>query len=194
MASAKRVNRWPSFDGLPAASYQRPNGKRCVLFGYDIAAEVGFEVTSRRLHQVRVGYEVIGNKAIFLGMLLNDENRGSGQGERLIEYFMQHVGAIEGEFAGTGLIHKPLISLQLGRVGLQAEEADFRAMLLPRSKYGTNSDVPNIMVLEDRVEDRNRVVDGVDSNRFYREVEPTTAKFTYPSGGHEILLHTAFTE
>lgn len=194
MVSAKKINRWPDFQGQPAASYERHNGKRCVLFGDDVSAESGFEVSSRRLHQSRVGYEILGNKAIFLGMLLNDEHRGSGQGERLIEYFIENVGATEGEFSGTGLIHKPVISLQLANFGLRAVDDDYQAVLLPRSKYDKYPDSPNITVLDDRVENRLRVVESVDGNRFYRVIDPTTAKYTFPSGGREILLHTAFTE
>jgi hypothetical protein len=194
MLGAKRIDTWPDFNGQPATSYGRDDGRRYVLFGEDVAEPSVHEIPSSRLRRTRIGYQVFGEKAVLLGILVSESNRGKAQGEHLIEYFLDNVGEHEGEFAGTSRIHKPVVSLQLARVGLRAEQDDFRALLLPRSNYDESPNIPKITVLEDEVADRRRVVKDVDSNVFYKEVHPVTAKYKFPSGGHEILLHTTFVD
>lgn len=192
MPANKRLNTWPGFNGNAAASYELSNNRRFVVFNSDRAEIAVPELQNHQLRSTRVVYRVLGDKAIFLGMALGSREKGSRVGEQLIEYFINNVGGIEGEFEGTGLINKPVISLQLDRVGLRAETDDFQARLLPLSKYDEKPEIPKITILKDDVDNRSRIVKGTAESRFYREIDPTTAKYKYPSGGNVINLHTWF--
>lgn len=192
MPANKRINRWPDFNSKAAASYEFANSRRFVVFNDDPAEVALPELPNNRLRSSRIVYRLLGGKAMFLGMALGSQDKGQGMGEQLIEYFMENVGGLEGEFEGTGLIHKPIISLQLARVGLRAEIDDFRAVLLPLSKYDDTPQIPKVTVLHDEVEDRSRIVEGTADNRFYEEIDPVTAKHRFPAGGNVVNLHTWF--
>lgn len=193
MLGIRKIGRWPDFEGNPVMTYSREDGRRYALLGDDVVDSPN-ELPTSFLRRTRIGYQLFGGKAVLLGLLVSNSNRGEGQGERLIEYFLKHVGEMEAEFGGTSRIHKPVIALQLDRVGLTPDKQDYRALLLPRSNYDESPYIPKITVLEDKALDRTRVVQRAGGNTFYEEIHPTDAKFRYPFGGHEVFLHTEFTD
>ncbi len=179
--------------GKKVTSYESPDGRRHILVG-NSRGDNEDVIDNKHLRTNRVGYRVLGGKAMFLGMLVVGGSRGGGLGEKLIEYFIKNVENNDGcEFEGTGLIHKPIISLLLARVGLAPEYKDFEGILLPRSNRRIKNEIPDIVVAKDEIDNRSRVVNGNGTEYFYREVDELTARFDYPlNAGKVINLHTWF--
>lgn len=192
MPKVLRVAEWPKFDNRAVTSIECLDNRRYLLFGQSIADPSAQVVLSSQLRSTRIGYQIFEGKAVLQGILVSQGQQGRGSGERMIEYFLDNVGELEGEFAGTGRIHKPVVGLQLARVGLKAQQTDFSATILPQSKYDKTPHVPKILVTRDEVVDRQRVIDRVDTNSFYEVIGPEEAIRTYPIGGHDVHLHTTF--
>lgn len=66
---------------------------------------------------------------VFEGMLLSQGLRGSGRGVKLLEFFMEGVGATGRKLMGTSTINKPLIVRDLREAGFTVDPADNKAVI-----------------------------------------------------------------
>jgi hypothetical protein len=186
------------YDGSPLAIggdsfeiriYDRRDGRRHAYFvapGHELRTGNGDDNT-------RIGYRVFGSEAMFLGMMVQKELRGSGFGELMIRHFFD--GNIEQDAAPceTGMIHKPLIALSLSRAGLTPASRDFEAEILPRSSY-EDTHVPKIHVLSEAA-CADCVVDCTPTGgKFYEVVDPAEVRRAYPLGTDDMVvaLHTRY--
>ena len=144
------VNNWPEAtiggNTFSARSYEREDGFRIVHFA-DPNGEQSLVGTSEQ-GKTRVAYRVFDEEALFLGVYMGREHRDHGISEGVVNYFIDTVGKVEGNFCGTGKINKPLIALLMNRVGLSPVSSDFRVEVLPRSTYD-QSHTPKVEVLLD---------------------------------------------
>jgi|JI10StandDraft_1071094.scaffolds.fasta_scaffold304688_2 GNAT superfamily N-acetyltransferase len=138
-------------------------------------------------------YRIFGEHALLLGMLVQPRSRGQRIGEQLLNHAVLHFQNEGLQFAGTGLIHKPVIAHTLTRCGLQPEPGGALIELLPSSSR-SKSHVPSILVLRPAANSDNVVI-GSASGRFYKEVTVPEAKYLYPlhTPGPAVEIHTAYT-
>ena len=183
---------WPRLDAGPSRlrsrAYERPDGMRYLYFApsFDTAIPPSaFGPTTR------VAYRSHEGSAIFLGMFIRREDRGQRLGEKLITHFIENVESTDGHFIGTGVIHKPVIALSLGRVGLEPLSTAFMADILPKAA-SDQSDIPKIEILRNDLAPEE-VVSGSGSNSFYTVVPPAeAARYPINAPNMTVALHTPY--
>lgn len=182
------VEPWTNFEhgdlSLTAANYEHTDGRHHVYFwlpGEDIRGrELSRDVT-------RVAYRQWGEAVLFLGMSIEFSLRGSGLGEKLVQYFTREVEKHDTTFIGTGIIYKPLIALTLNRVGLQPESSNYMAEILPRSNYDSTPEIPKIQMVTqpkhcDNLPSESR------GGRFYDRISPEDVLRTYPINNPDMTV------
>ena len=186
------LGEWPSLTSdagrLRARAYERPDGMRYLYFAPDFDSSVPPSTFGQT---TRVAYRSHTGEALFLGMFITRGDRGQKLGEKLITHFADNVEHTGERFIGTGVIHKPIIALSLGRVGMQPMHTAFLAEILPKAA-SDQSDTPKIEILKNDLAPE-AIVEGSAANRFYVVIPPEeAARYPINAPGMTVALHTPY--
>ena len=188
MTAFHELNRWPSFNGHSVNSFERGDGMRHAVIGSDSVSPADINA----LRTTRIVYRIVEEGALFLGLMVRGKLRGAGTGVRLVEYFMNTVGEVEGQFAGTGVMRKPLVTLAVARVGLKPVQDAFLAEILPVPKSST-TEIPQINIVRNTLPPED-LIDGSPTGKFYEVVPPAEVVRCYPltTPDKVVALHTYY--
>lgn len=146
--------------------------------------------------QLRISYREKAGRAILLGMMTTTEHRGHHLGEDMTKYFINNVSNATGNgFHSTGILHKPLIALTMGRVGLIPMDRDFIVQLLPVSKDRKPYAPPDVAVMHDNVLDRSRIIRTNTNNTAFYNIPPKSEIpyiLPFANLGPTVALHTKY--
>ena len=188
------LGEWPTCDlqgvEVEARAYKRDDDSTHVLL-----TEPGEPLPAKNVlssHNTRIVCRTKEGQTKLLGMSVGLSLRGEHAAETLLQYFMVVIEDGPTEFIGTGRMHKPILALTLGRVGLRPESEEFLAEVLPRSAYDS-SGVPKIQVIRNDL-DPQVVVDRSEGGKFYQVVPPEEVERFYPIGTPDriVALHTRY--
>lgn len=155
-----------------AEVYEAANGRRHICFLKE--PERATTASSR----LGVFIDPTDSTISLLGMIVNNEFRGSGAGKAIARYFLDYAGINELKPIHTSVIRKPVIALTLARTGFTPEEGGVLVGLLPNDN-SSSSACPRISPINPSILPPD-VIDRSPAGKFYEVMDESTVARNYP--------------